>query len=120
MKNPPCWPDGQPPPNRCAATLFQRVTSGNTELHGEWTGWRIAGRELITPQRRRVPVAVLLQLIEMHYMRLHFDRQGIQPAPVAMLHQKAVRQDADGVTRSSNESEISDSEITRAGAVGVQ
>lgn len=54
MKRPPCWPDGQPCPNACAAALHDRIAHNLTPLYGPWTGWRMAGRELVSPDGDRI------------------------------------------------------------------
>jgi len=45
--------------------------------HPDWSGWRVAGHELVTPGRQRVNARVLEHLIAMHYTRLHFERVGL-------------------------------------------
>ena len=49
MDRPPCWHDGQPRPNTCAAQLHRRVIYNDTPLHGAWEGWRMAGARLVSP-----------------------------------------------------------------------
>ena len=51
MDRPPCWPKGCPCPNPCAAALYRRVIWNETPLAGPWTGWRMAGVRLVSPQR---------------------------------------------------------------------
>ena len=51
---PPCWPKGRPCPNDCARDLHARVVYGSTPLYGPWSGWRFAGRVLVSPERDRV------------------------------------------------------------------
>ncbi|MGH8075960.1 MAG: hypothetical protein ACREPE_01360 [Lysobacter sp.] len=48
---PPCWPDGRPCPNDCAAREYRRVIYNQTALHGPWSGWRMAGDRLVSPSR---------------------------------------------------------------------
>lgn len=43
-----------------------------------WSGWRIAGRHLVTPGRNRISVEILEHLVHMHQIRLHFERTGLQ------------------------------------------
>lgn len=51
MERPPCWPEGRPCPNPCAAANYQRQVYNHTPLHGPWTGWRMAGQRLVSPHR---------------------------------------------------------------------
>ena len=53
MKPPPCWHKGQSP-NICAQQLYQRTTHNLTPLYGHWTGWRMAGRVLVSPDGDRI------------------------------------------------------------------
>lgn len=45
--------------------------------HPAWEGWRFAGREIVSPDRLRVPADVLRHLIHMHHVRLHHERVGL-------------------------------------------
>lgn len=45
--------------------------------HPAWTGWRFAGREIVSPDRLRVSADVLRHLIHMHHIRLHHERVGL-------------------------------------------
>lgn len=45
----PCWPMGQPCPNKCAAQVRDLITRNHVHLHGPWAGWRLAGRDLVSP-----------------------------------------------------------------------
>lgn len=49
--------------------------------HPDWSGWRFAGPELVTPSRQRVNARVLEHLIAMHHTRLHFERVGWRRKP---------------------------------------
>jgi len=51
---PPCWPAGTPCPNACAAQMRDQVTRNHVRLHGPWAGWRLAGRELVSPDGVRM------------------------------------------------------------------
>lgn len=62
-ERPPCWPHGRPCPNPCARALHERVVYGTTPLHGPWRGWRIAGEQLVTPDRDRVTPEQLRRLL---------------------------------------------------------
>lgn len=54
MTRPPCWPVGQPCPNPCAAAHYDRTVYNRQHLSGPWTGWRMAGRELVSPDGDRI------------------------------------------------------------------
>jgi hypothetical protein len=54
MDRPPCWPEGHACPNPCAAQLRTRVIRNQTPLYGEWAGWRMAGRCLVSPDGDRI------------------------------------------------------------------
>lgn len=45
---PPCFRIGTAP-NPCAVERWWRVVENKTPLHGEWSGWRMAGKYLIAP-----------------------------------------------------------------------
>lgn len=49
----PCWPDGERCPNPCAAAHYDRTVHNLTSLAGPWAGWRLAGRELVSPDGQR-------------------------------------------------------------------
>lgn len=50
----PCHKTGKTP-NRCAAARYEWHIYGNGPLYGRWwSGWRIAGRELVSPDGQRV------------------------------------------------------------------
>lgn len=50
----PCHQIGQQM-NRCAAAVYDWRVYGNGPLHGRWwSGWRIAGRELVSPDGQRI------------------------------------------------------------------
>ena len=50
----PCHQIGTQP-NRCATALYEWRVYGNGPLHGRWwAGWRIAGRELVSPDGQRI------------------------------------------------------------------
>lgn len=57
MEHPPCWPQGQRCPNDCAKQLYDhRVIYNHTRHWGNWTGFRMAGRELVAPDGQRIRV----------------------------------------------------------------
>lgn len=54
MVRPPCWPVGKPCPNACARAYYHELVDNHRTLTGPWTGWRLAGRDLISPDRQRI------------------------------------------------------------------
>ncbi len=54
MERPPCWAEGQACPNDCASQHYQRVVANIVPLHGDWAGWRMAGRCLVSPDGDRI------------------------------------------------------------------
>ena len=56
MNHPPCWPEGWACPNDCASQLHARIVHNLTPLHGPWAGWRMTGRELVSPDGDRIAV----------------------------------------------------------------
>ena len=51
---PPCWPADGSAPNTCAAQMRDQITRNHVRLHGRWAGWRLAGRDLVSPEGIRV------------------------------------------------------------------
>jgi hypothetical protein len=49
----PCHDQGCVP-NACASAHYNRITYNQTALHGAWHGWRMAGRDLVSPDRQRI------------------------------------------------------------------
>ncbi|QQQ03664.1 DUF3653 domain-containing protein [Lysobacter enzymogenes] len=51
---PPCWPDKTPCPNDCAAKLLNQHAHNHVNLTGPWDGWRLRGRDLVSPTGLRL------------------------------------------------------------------
>lgn len=51
---PPCWPEGQSCPNPCAGDLHRRLVDNHVDLTGPWAGWRLRGRDLVSPAGDRI------------------------------------------------------------------
>lgn len=51
---PPCWPDRMPCPNDCAAKLLNQHAHNHVELTGPWSGWKLRGRDLVSPTGLRL------------------------------------------------------------------
>lgn len=49
----PCHAIGQNP-NSCALAHYRRIVDNHVALHGPWEGWRLAGRDLVAPDRQRI------------------------------------------------------------------
>ncbi len=41
-------------PNACALAHYRRVVENHVYLSGPWAGWRLAGRDLVAPDRQRI------------------------------------------------------------------
>ncbi|WP_185910730.1 hypothetical protein [Xanthomonas cerealis] len=54
-RRPPCWTAGEPCPNQCAQAHARHIIDNHVDLHGPWTGWRLAGRDLVAPSGERIP-----------------------------------------------------------------
>jgi len=67
MTRPPCWREGQPCPNECAAQQLRRTLYNETPLYGAWSGWRMAGQRLVSPHREWVPPHVLDRWLYQHH-----------------------------------------------------
>lgn len=63
---PPCWRDGQPCPNACAAAQHDRIVYAKTALHGPWLGWRLSGQRLISPNREWIAPHLLDRMLWRH------------------------------------------------------
>lgn len=50
---PPCIQLGQPM-NHCAKRRYDEQILGNIALFGDWSKWRFAGRDLVTPDGLRI------------------------------------------------------------------
>lgn len=62
-KRPPCWIEGQPCPNDCARAHYQHVVMNYVNLHGAWSGWRLAGVRLVNPHCEFIVPQVLDRLM---------------------------------------------------------
>jgi hypothetical protein len=50
---PPCLNPGAPL-NDCAAALYAAQVHNHVDLTGPWAGWRLRGRDLVTPDGQRI------------------------------------------------------------------
>ena len=55
-RQPPCWhldiTNGRP--NPCKLAHAEHVLRNHVQLHGPWAGWRLAGRDLVSPEGVRL------------------------------------------------------------------
>lgn len=49
----PCHRQGTKP-NPCAAAHYRRMIDNHVHLTGPWAGWRLAGRDLVSPAGERI------------------------------------------------------------------
>lgn len=49
----PCHKVGKDP-TPCALAHYRRVIENRLSLHGPWAGWRLAGRDLVSPDGERI------------------------------------------------------------------
>lgn len=49
---------------------YERVVHNKTDLHGPWSGWRLAGRDLVAPDGQRLPPQRLRGLLWREQMEL--------------------------------------------------
>ena len=53
-RRPPCWPSDGSRPNACTLAHADHILRNHVELRGPWAGWRLAGRELVSPDGLRL------------------------------------------------------------------
>lgn len=51
---PPCWPENQQCPNHCTEQVRDQIVRNYVRLHGPWAGWRLVGRDLVSPEGIRM------------------------------------------------------------------
>ncbi|WP_342315405.1 DUF3653 domain-containing protein [Lysobacter sp. FW306-1B-D06B] len=85
MHRPPCWIEGQPCPNECAAADYQRRVLNQLELTGPWQGWRLAGRDLVSPDGQRISPERLRGLIFRQSMDERRERARARRQPKNQL-----------------------------------
>ena len=84
MDRPPCWPEGQPCPNACAQQLRTRVIRNHTPLYGEWAGWRMAGRCLVSPDGDRISPERLRGILFAESGRQRIQKRRVESRPVLL------------------------------------
>lgn len=47
----------------CLRGVYNWTVYGNGPLHGEWQGWRIAGRDLVAPGGRRISLGEIESML---------------------------------------------------------
>lgn len=58
----PCHAHGTQP-NACALAHYRRTIDNHLQLHGEWSRWRLAGRDLVSPFGHRINPQRLLGIL---------------------------------------------------------
>ena len=91
MHRPPCWPEGQRCPNACAAQLHHRVIRNQTPLYGEWAGWRMAGRCLVSPDGDRIAPERLRGILFAEAGRLALEKRRAR-TPALVLPTRPARE----------------------------
>ena len=64
----------------CLRSVYNWTVYGNGPLHGEWEGWRIAGRELVAPGGRRISIGEIEAVLR---ERKRAKVVALRPAAVA-------------------------------------
>lgn len=59
---PPCWEEGRPCPSGCAQERTDHILRNHVTLTGPWAGWRLAGRDLVSPHGDRLNAQRVLGL----------------------------------------------------------
>lgn len=62
-RQPPCWPSDGTRPNLCALAHADHILRNHVDLHGPWAGWRLAGRDLVSPEGQRLSEGRLRGLV---------------------------------------------------------
>lgn len=80
MDRPPCWPNGHPCPNPCAQAHYDRTVYNRHHLPDPWSGWRFAGRVLVSPDGDRITPERLRGILwsEAHSARKAARRQRLE------------------------------------------
>jgi len=63
MNRPPCF--ARLGVTDCLRRQHDWIVSGNGPLFGQWTGWRIAGDQLVTPDQQRIRLGRVLAVATM-------------------------------------------------------
>ena len=66
IQRPPCWPEGEPQPNRCAARYYRQEVYGEFDLTQDFAGFKTRGNYLVSPTGHRITVLELRRLIELY------------------------------------------------------
>lgn len=74
----PCHKLGKMP-NECAAAHFRRVIDNHMPLHGPWAGWRMAGRDLVSPEGDRINARRLSGILWAERTRVALAKQRRAP-----------------------------------------
>ena len=85
-------------PNPCAAAHYRRIADNHVALSGPWAGWRLAGRDLVAPDRQRISAERLRGLMfrEASEKRLSVSRLHAQSRSSRVVYLPA-RERFDGI-----------------------
>lgn len=84
---PPCWAAGQTVPNPCAAAHWERVVRNHTDLTGDWYGWKMRGKELVSPDGQRISPERMKGIL----WRLQAEERLARAKRIREAKEKAVR-----------------------------
>jgi hypothetical protein len=84
IPRPPCWPEGEPLPNKCASRYYNQHVYGEFDLQGSFAGWRIRGDTLIAPGGLRLNKSQLVRLISEHGTKRGVTRE-LPPPPIRLV-----------------------------------
>lgn len=68
------------------ASHYRRIVENHTPLYGPWEGWRMAGRDLIAPDRQRISPERLRGLLFQEANRNYLARRTAKHANAAAFY----------------------------------
>jgi len=98
---PPCLANGEKI-NNCARSLYTWRVNAQGEMPGDWAGWRLAGRFLVSPDGDRISPGRLRGLLFQEYCR-----ERLQKAQQPVLQGQVIAQDFARQIREILKTEIS-------------
>jgi len=79
METPPCLIPGHAP-NGCARNLYEIEVHQKQDFTGFWLGWKMRGRELVSPDGDRISVERLRGILVIEDSRKRFIKHRLQDA----------------------------------------
>lgn len=64
IPRPPCWPEGERLPNRCASRYYAQQVYGEFDLVGDWIGWKIRGDKITAPGGLKISKQALISFLQ--------------------------------------------------------